>query len=198
MNALRNLADTITLRPAAEQKTSRALVLLGNVLLRQQLISFCNNAQSDIMRYGKAAVKKLNEAESNGADIYLTASYKALAYQLMAGQGINNGALNGPLAGKELNKARKVNADGYYTQLVDGINALQAPAFVGGSPQKAIIIFEKMTLTFPDSVDVKIHLSDAYSKVKRKEDARRLITQIVNSNPANLLARKISEQLNNQ
>jgi tetratricopeptide (TPR) repeat protein len=198
MDSLRAIADMITLKPVDEQKTPRALLLLGSVLWRQQLIAFCSDSEADIMRYGKASVRKLNEAEKAGADTYLTASYKALAYQLMAGQGINNGALNGPLAGKELKKAQKANPKGYYSLLIDGINANQAPSFVGGSPQKAIALFEKMIATFPDSVDVKIHLAEAYSKVKRKEDALRLIEPVVKTYPANLLARKIAERLNNQ
>jgi len=196
--ALRDIANFITLKPADEQKTPRALLLLGCVVWRQQLIAFCNNSESDIMRFGKAAVKTLNEAEKAGADIYLTSSYKALAYQLMAGQGINNGALNGPLAGKELKKAQKANPKGYYSQLVEGINTNQAPSFVGGSPKKAIALFEKMTKIFPDSADVKIHLSEAYGKTKRKEDAQRLIESVVKAYPANLLARKIAKQLDTE
>lgn len=198
LDSLRNIADYITQKPADEQKAPRALLLLGCVLWRQQLIAFCNDSENDIMRFGKASVKTLNEAEKAGADSYLTASFKALAYQLMAGQGINNGALNGPLAGKELKKAQKANPQGYYSRLIEGINAYQAPSFVGGSPQKAITIFEKMTASFPDSVDIKIHLATAYSKAKRMEDAQRMIDSIVKAYPANLLARKTAEQLNKQ
>ncbi|HMA65393.1 MAG: tetratricopeptide repeat protein [Fibrobacterota bacterium] len=198
MDALRTLADLITLKPADEQQTPRALLLYGCVLWRLQLIAFCKMSEADIMRYGKASVKKLNEAEKAGADTYLTASFKALAYQLMAGQGINNGALNGPLAGKELKKAQKANPKGYYSLLVEAINVNQAPSFVGGSPQKAIVLFEKMIPVFPDSIDVKTHLADAYGKAKRKEDAKRLIATVVKEYPANLLARTIAERLNNQ
>lgn len=195
MNALRNVADFITMKPADEQKTPSALLLLGCVLWRQQLIAFCNDSESDIMRLGKESVKKLTEAEKTGADTYLTASHKALAYQLMAGQGINNGALNGPLAGKELKKVQKANPKGYYSLLIEGINAYQAPSFVGGSPQKAIAIFEKMTGVFPDSVDIKIHLAEAYGKAKRKEDALRLIDSVVKAYPTNLFARKTAARL---
>ncbi len=195
MEALRNLANFITLKPVDEQNKPRALLLHGCVLWRMQLIAFCKNYEKDILRYGKVSVKKLKEAETAGADVYLTASYKALAYQLMAGQGINNGAINGPLAAKELKKAQQANPKGYYTLLVEAINANQAPSFAGGSTQKAITLFEKMITMFPDSVDVKTHLSDAYGKAKRKEDAKRLITSVVKEYPANLLARTIAERL---
>ncbi len=195
MEALSNLADFIILKPVDEQKKPRALLLHGCVLWRLQLIAFCKNSEKDILRYGKVSVKKLKEAETAGADMYLTASYKALAYQLMAGQGINNGAINGPLAAKELKKAQKTNPDGYYTLLVEAINANQAPSFAGGNPQKAIMLFEKMVTAFPDSVDVKIHLADAYNKVKRYEDAKRLITMVVKENPLNLLAKTIADKL---
>jgi tetratricopeptide (TPR) repeat protein len=195
MDSLRNIADYISRKPANEQKTPEALLLLGCVVWRQQLIAYCINSESDIMRYGKESVKKLNEAEKAGTAIYLTASYKALAYQLMAGQGINNGAINGPLAGKELKKAQKANPQGYYALLVEGINTYQAPSFVGGSPQKAIAIFDKMIASFPDSVDVKIHLANACIKAKRMEKAIRLLESVITDYPANLLAQKIAEQL---
>ncbi|NLD94660.1 MAG: tetratricopeptide repeat protein [Fibrobacter sp.] len=195
MEALRNLADVITLKPVDEQKKPRALLLHGCVLWRLQLIAFCKNSEKDILRYGKVSVKKLKEAETAGADMYLTASYKALAYQLMAGQGINNGAINGPLAAKELKKAQKANPKGYYTLLVEAINANQAPSFAGGSPQKAIVLFEKMISAFPDSVDVKIHLAEAYGKAGRKEDARQLIAPVVKEYPSNLLAWTIADRL---
>lgn len=198
IDALLAIAASITLKPSDEQKTPRALLLHGCVLWRLQLIAFCKNSESEIMQYGKASVKKLNEAEKSGANVYLTAGFKALAYQLMAGQGINNGAINGPLAAKELKKAQRVNPKGYYSLLVEAINANQAPSFAGGSPQKAIMLFEKILSAFPDSTDVKIHLSEAYVKVGRTADARRLITPVVNEYPANLLARRIADRLSSQ
>jgi predicted Zn-dependent protease len=60
-------------------------------------------------------------------------------------------------------------------------------------PKKALVLLQNMAKIFPDSIDVKIHLSDAYSKVGRSEEARRLIEPIVNSQPFNLLARKIAK-----
>jgi len=55
--------------------------------------------------------------------------------------------------------------------------------------------FEKMAKTFPDSIDVKIHLADAYTQVGRKDDARKTIDPVTAVFPYNLLAKKIAANL---
>jgi tetratricopeptide (TPR) repeat protein len=192
---LQKSAEFITRQPIEEQQKPQALLLLGFIYWRQELIAYCSNTPAEINQYGKLAIEKLNEAEKAGADKYLTASHKALSCQLLAGQNIGKGAIYGPRAAKELKKAQSENPQGYFSLLVEAINANQAPSFAGGSPKKAVILLEKMATDFPDSIDVKIHLSEAYSKIGRSEDARYLIEPIVNSQPFNLLARKIAKRV---
>jgi hypothetical protein len=193
LGLLRESAEFITRRSIDEQQMPQALLLLGLTNWRLELIAYCTNAIDDINRNGKLAIEKLNEAEKAGADMYLTASHKALACQLLAGQSISKGAIYGPRAARELKKAQAANPQGYFSLLVEAINANQAPSFAGGSPKKAIVLLQNMAKIFPDSTDIKIHLSAAYSKVGRSEDARSLIEPIVNSQPFNLLARKIAK-----
>jgi hypothetical protein len=193
--ALRKTAELINQRSIKEQQAPRVLLLLGFIFWRQELIAYCSNTTAEINRYGKSAIEKLNGAEKAGADIYLTASHKSLACQLLAGQSIGKGAIYGPRAAKELKKAQAANPQGYFSLLVEAINANQAPSFAGGSPKKAVILLEKMAMDFPDSIDVKIHLSEAYSKVGRTEDAYRLIMPITKAYPSNLLARRIAAKL---
>ena len=105
------------------------------------------------------------------------------------------GAKYGPRAASELKKAQKANPEGYYSLLVEAINACQAPSFAGGSPKKAALLLEKMANDFPDSADVRIHLADAYIRLARYEEASTLILPIVKSDSSNLLAKKIAAKL---
>lgn len=190
---LKNTAEFIHSKPAAEQKTPRALLLIGLVYWRMELIAYCLNNSENVANFGKTAIEKFDAAEKAGENIYLTASHKALVCQLLAGQSISKGAVFGPRAALELRKARTANPQGYYSRLVEAINANQAPSFAGGNHKKAAVLLEKMTMDFPDSIDVKIHLADAYGKVGRPEDARGLIGPIIMNQPFNLLAKKIAK-----
>jgi predicted Zn-dependent protease len=182
-------------QPKEELQAPGALLLLGLHFWRLTLIAFCIGDNSGISRFGSMAIDKLTEAEKAGADIYITGSHKALVSQLLASLGMLKGAKYGPRAASELKKAQKANPEGYFTLLVTAINANRAPSFAGGSPKKAVELFEKMAKTFPDSIDVKIHLADAYIQVGRKEDARRTIDPLTAAFPYNLLAKKIAANL---
>lgn len=167
-----------------------ALLLLGLVYWRLELIAFCNGSASETKKYGKLALQTLQKAESAGADIYLAASHRALAAQLIASLGMSSGARYGPRAAQELEKARTARPRGYFTQLVEAINAYQAPSFAGGAPEKAVALFRKMEQRFPDSIDVKIHLAQALHKNGNTGEAAALILPIAASSPSNLLAKK--------
>jgi tetratricopeptide (TPR) repeat protein len=192
---LQKAVAIITGRPLAEQQSPKADLLLGSLFWRQALIAFCRNTPTPVDSYGKQAIEALARAQKGGADPYLAASYAALSCQLLASQGIRNGAVYGPRAAAELKKAQKANPQGYFSRLVEAINANQAPAFAGGNLKKAVVLLEKMKADFPDSIDVTIHLSNAYSKVGRREEARTLIEPILKTFPSNLLAQKVAAQL---
>jgi hypothetical protein len=192
---LQKSAEFITQQPIDEQQKPQALLVLGLIYWRQELIAYCSNTTVEINRYGKLAIKKLNKAEKTGADMYLTASHKALACQLLAGQSFSNGTIYGPRAATELKKAQRANPQGYFTLLVEAVNANQAPPFAGGNPEKAVLLLDKLATAYPDSIDVKIHLSEAYIKTDRVTDARKLIMPITKAYPSNLLARKIAAKL---
>jgi hypothetical protein len=178
-----------------EQLPPRAKLLEGFIYWRLELIAYSQDSNDVVDRYGTIAIKKLNEAEQSGADIYLTATHKALASQLLAGMGIGKGAVYGPRVAMELQKAQKTNPQGYFSLLVDAINTNQAPSFAGGNPKKAAVMLEKMAALFPDSIDVTIHLADAYRKTGRLEEARNILFPLVKTHPSNLLARKFAAQL---
>lgn len=198
MDGLQKTAEFITGKPALEQKFPEALLLLGLVFWRQELIAYCSNDAAEINKYGKLAISKLNEAEKAGADIYLTASHKALASQLLASQGINNGMIYGPRAAKELKKAQAARPKGYFSLLVEAVNISQAPSFAGGNPEKAVTLLKKLATAFPDSIDVTTHLSDALIKAGRPEEARELILPVIKTHPSNLLARKVAAGLHSK
>ena len=192
--ALMDAAEAINKRPLIDRQSPRTLLLLGLMYWRMELIAYCSNDKARISHYGGLALSTLDEAEKNGADPYMAAGHRALACQLIAGQGIVKGAKYGPRAAAELKKARKANPQGYYSLLVEAINTSQAPSFAGGDPAKAALLLEKMEKEFPDSIDVKIHLSRAYRKAKRLADARAEIQPIIKAHPKNLLARMVWDE----
>ncbi len=193
---LRRTVEFIERGPYAQQRQSpAALLILGLVYWRLELIAFCIGDNSGTGRFGSLALDKLSEAEKAGADSYLTGSHKALVSQLLASLGVFKGAKFGPRAASELKKAQQANPQGYFSQLVEAINANRAPSFAGGSPKKAVELFEKMAKTFPDSIDVRIHLADAYAQVGRKDEARRTIDPITSAFPYNLLAKRVAANL---
>jgi hypothetical protein len=192
---LLKIAGLIAGKPLAEKQNPRTELLDGLIYWRLELIAYCQDNDSEVGRYGVIAIKKFNDAEKSGADVYLTAGHKALASQLLAVQGISSGARYGPRAAAELKKAQKANPQGYFSLLVDAINLNQAPSFAGGNPKKAVAMLEKMNRIFPDSIDVKIQLADAYRNTGRPEDARIILMPIVKNYPSNLLARKFAAKL---
>jgi tetratricopeptide (TPR) repeat protein len=192
--------DSVRLLSAAEalkggNLTSATRLLLGFTYWRLELIAYCTDNTKGVDLYGKLAVDVLNQAEKNGADTYLTASYKTLVYQVLSGLGIRQGALYGPKTVTELNKAKKLQPQGYYPLLCSAINLNQAPSFAGGNPSKAVTELQNLTRQFPDSSDVKIHLADAYIKTGNHEEARRLLDNVTKEQPHNLLAQKIVRKL---
>jgi hypothetical protein len=192
---LKNAADIISRQLIVEPQSPRALLALGLVYWRFELIGYCLNNGSAVSRYGKMAIERLLEAEKAGADVYLTASHKALASQLLAGQSMIKGAYYGPRAAAELKKAQKANPQGYYSLLIEAINANQAPSFAGGNPRNAVALLEKMAKMFPDSIEVNIHLAEGYLKTGQTEDARKLIVSLIKEAPFNLLAKKVAAKL---
>jgi hypothetical protein len=192
---LRQTVEYIERQPKEERQAPAALLVLGLHYWRLTLIAFCVGDNSGISRFGSMAIDKLTEAEKAGADIYITGSHKALVCQLLASLGMLKGAKYGPRAASELKKAQKANPEGYFTLLVTAVNANRAPSFAGGSPKKAVELFEKMAKAFADSIDVKIHLADAYLQVGRKDDARKTIEPVTAAFPYNLLAKKIAANL---
>ena len=192
---LQQTAGFIEHQAKEERQTPRALLTLGLVYWRLELIAYCTGDNSGVDRYGTLAVDKLGDAEKAGADGYLVASHKSLASQLLASLGMGKAIKFGPLAASEIKKTQQAKPEGYFSILVEAVNANRAPAFAGGSPKKAVELFEKMAKTYPDSIDVKIHLADAYSQVGRRDEARKLIEPITAAFPSNLFAKKIAANL---
>ncbi|MCU0608744.1 MAG: tetratricopeptide repeat protein [Chitinispirillaceae bacterium] len=190
--ALSEIASLVDRQPESDKQVPQALLLRGLVSWRLALVAFCSNDKPRIIKAGKRSLELLEAAEQGGADVYLAASHRALVCQLLASTGIQNGALYGPRSASEVKKAKAANPKGYFALLAEAMNVSRAPAFAGGSPAKAAALLETLSSRFPDSIDVKIHLADAWSRSGRAADARKIITPIVDSFPANLLARKVA------
>jgi tetratricopeptide (TPR) repeat protein len=192
---LEKTAETISRRPAPERGGAKALLLLGVIYWHLENLAYSSDDDGAVERWGVKAVDALNEAENAKADVYLTASHKAFASQILAGLGMLKAMKWGPFSGDELKKAQKANPQGYFTLLADAVNSSQAPPFAGGDIKRAIRMFEKLSKDFPDSLVVKIHLADAYARTNRRDEARALISPIVKSNPSNLFAAKVAAKL---
>ena len=193
--ALQKTAELISHQSEEDRRSAKAQLLLGLIYWRLELFAYCTDDDAQVKHFGPMALKALTFAEEAKEDVYITASHKALACQLLASVGMAKAIKYGPRAAEELKKAQKANPQGYYSQLVEAINACQAPSFAGGNPKKAVLILEKMATDFPDSADVKIHLADAYIQLDRKDDALTLLSSILKSSPSNLLAQKIAGKL---
>jgi hypothetical protein len=193
--SLKQAAAAIQGQPDTLRNSSRALLALGLIYWRLQLIGYCVNDVSRIVRYGDSALTTLDKAEKAGADAYLAASHRALSSQLLAGLGVRKGMVYGPKSAREISKAKKADSTGYFTLLAEALSRCRAPKFAGGDLAKGVVMLEKTAGQFPDSADVKIHLAYVYWKAGRGADARRCIAPIVKCFPANLLARKVAKDV---
>jgi len=187
-------AEAIVRRPAADRGSPRALLALGLIYWRLELIGYCVDDRTRVIRYGEKAIAALSRAEKAGADRYLTASHKALASQLIAAQGAAKGMIYGPRSAREAKKARGAAPQGYFTLLVEAANAAQAPAIAGGDPERAAGMLEKLRRQFPDSIDVAIHLARTYVQTGRSDDARKLMAPVIAAHPENLFARMAARE----
>jgi tetratricopeptide (TPR) repeat protein len=193
--ALQKIAETISRQSEEDRRSAKAQLLLGLIYWRLELFAYCIDDDAQVKRFGPMAIEALTHAEEANEDVYITASHKALASQLLASIGMAKAIKYGPRAAEELKKAQKANPQGYYSLLVEAINACQVPSFAGGDPKKAVLILEKMAKDFPDSADIKIHLADAYIRLDRKDDARRAIDSVTAAFPYNPLAKKVAAKL---
>ena len=195
-NRLATAIDLITSSSTDDATTPEALLIAGLASWRLTLIAFCNNDKKETLTAGKKAITALNKAEAAGAGRYLTAAHRALTYQLLAGLGgFKNGALYGPKSAKELNITASEKKEGYFTRLIDAINTSQAPKFAGGSPEKAADMLITLQKKYPDSTDLTIHLAETYRKLKKFDEARKLLQPVISNQPKNLFARKVLREL---
>ncbi|MCX7725967.1 MAG: tetratricopeptide repeat protein [Chitinispirillaceae bacterium] len=189
LRKIENIINNKSQREVEEQ------LLLGLIYWRYQIISYCNNDQDEVIKNGKRTIEELTKAESIGADPYITTTHKALAYLLMSGTSLLNGTKYNPKMLVELKKSKELYPHGYFTRLIEAIKYNQTPAIAGGNPMKAVTILEKMSYDFPDSVDVRIHLSEAYLRTGNIESSKRILKEVLEKHPSNLLAKKIEKIL---
>ena len=192
---LEKTGDLITRQTGPERGSAKATLLLGLIYWQLEAIGNCVDDDAAVEHWGVMAIDALNEAEKANADPYLVASHKALASQLLAGLGMLKAMKYGPMSQDELKKAQKANPKGYFTLLDDAVNTSRAPVFAGGDLKKAIVMLEQMAKDFPDSVEVRIHLADAYIRVGKREEARAIIIPIVQGNPSDLFAAKVASRV---
>jgi hypothetical protein len=192
---LEKIAESITRQPGAERPSAKATLLLGMTYWRLEFIAFCLDDDAAVERWGVKAIDALNEAERAKADVYLTASHKSFASQVIASLGMLKAMKWGPLSEGELKNAQKANPQGYFSLLAEAVNTSRAPPFAGGNLKKAVVMLEKLAKDFPDSAEVKIHLADAYIRTGKRDEGRALILPIVQSNPSDLFAKKTAERL---
>jgi hypothetical protein len=191
--------DTLLLKRAFNQAALKNVVpdylFQARCLWRIQVVKFLLADTKGAITYGKRSLALLDSAELSGADPFAVAALRALASQILAGTGAANGAVYGPRTGGYLATLKKLRPSAFDTKLVEAFNFLEAPAFVGGSPQKATAAFEKLHKEFPDSTIVTINLARALLKTKRIKEADSLCSMVLEKTPMELWAKKVREAI---
>jgi tetratricopeptide (TPR) repeat protein len=194
LNGIRNY-DSLSFRRslAAAERCSggEAHFLRGRCYWGLQLIAFAGERKKEVERLGKQALDEYGLADTAAVSAYELQAYTTLCDQLMASTGWVNGAAYGPRLGKGAEFLKKRNPAGFFTRFVEAVNKIDAPSFAGGNPALAAALLEKVKIDFPDSLEARVQLAQAYYRLGRKADARREIDGVIQVNPRHLLARLI-------
>ena len=70
----------------------------------------------------------------------------------------------------------------------------ELPSVMGGNKKRAISYYEQGLKLAPANLDLKVALSKAYKDTGRKDDAKRLLEEVVKSQPATRIQREAQEE----
>ena len=85
---------------------------------------------------------------------------------------------------------KKIRPNGFDVRLIEGINLIEMPSFVGGNPRKAVKLLNELYREYPDSPVVMISLARAKTRSGQQQEAKKLLEKVLAVNPNNLLAKK--------
>ncbi|HEX4949134.1 MAG TPA: TRAP transporter TatT component family protein [Blastocatellia bacterium] len=70
----------------------------------------------------------------------------------------------------------------------------ELPGIMGGNKKRAITFYEQGLKVAPENLDLKVALSKAYKDAGRKDDARRLLEEVVKAQPTTRIQRDAQEE----
>jgi tetratricopeptide (TPR) repeat protein len=181
-------------RSCAENPASDYL-FKATCLWRLQIIAYLNGDKKGTIHHGKSALDILDTAARKSEDAYLTYARRAYVSQLLAGTSLKNGPIYGARTGKYLDELKKIKPKGFDTRFIDAVNLLEMPSFVGGDPKKAQERLVELHREFPDSSAVAISLARAMIKNKEKEEAQKVLDQVLKKDSKNLWAKKVKNEI---
>jgi len=108
--ALQKIAELVNRQSEEDRRSAKTQLLLGLIYWRLELFAYCTDDDAQVKRFGQMAIEAFTSAEEAKEDIYITASHKALACQLLASVGMTKAIKYGPRAAEELKKAQKAKS----------------------------------------------------------------------------------------
>ena len=178
-----------------KENPDRDFLFKATCLWRLQIITYAGDDKKGTIRYGKQALELLDSAERHGEDTYLINARRTYVNQLLASTSLKNGAIYGPRTGKYLEEMRKLKPQGFETRFIEAVNLLEMPSFVGGDPKKSNELLLELREKYPDSAAVAISLARAMIKNKQKEEARKILDQVLQKKPKDLWAKKVKSEI---
>ncbi|MBN2038120.1 MAG: tetratricopeptide repeat protein, partial [Chitinispirillaceae bacterium] len=156
-----------------------------------QVIAYASDDKKGMTRCGVKALGLLDSAELKNEDPYLVAARRAYVSQLMAGTSLKNGPVYGRRTATYLDNMKKMRPDDFHTRFIGAVNLLEMPSFVGGDPKKAQEMLQTLHKKYPDSAAVSISLARAMIKNKQRDEARKVIGQVLQKEPKNRWAQRV-------
>lgn len=70
----------------------------------------------------------------------------------------------------------------------------ELPGVMGGNKKRAVSLFEQGLKVAPENLDLKVALSKAYKDAGRKDEARRLLEEVIKAQPTTRIQREAQEE----
>lgn len=70
----------------------------------------------------------------------------------------------------------------------------ELPSVMGGNKKRALGLYEQGLKVAPENLDLKVALSKAYKDAGRKDDARRLLEEVIKATPTTRIQREAQEE----
>jgi tetratricopeptide (TPR) repeat protein len=147
------------------------------------------------IEYAKKAVLYLEKSIELKGDF--GDSFRALAATTgwLASTGAINGMRYGSRADTATEQAQKLDPDNPKVRILPAEKLLLAPRLFGGNRYKAVEVLEKLTKENPAYSDAWFRLGMANRSIGKNEMAKSSLQRALESNPKNLQARRILEEI---